>query len=158
MKNALIAVIVLVLLGVGYWLYTQQTPVEENNNPAGIQQTTDETGMPIVPEGPAGEQPGTDTEVHEGTLREFTVTGSNFTFSPATMTVKKGDTVRVTFKNQSGTHDWILDEFNAKTKILNGGQEETVEFIADKAGTFEYYCGVGQHRQMGMKGTLTVTE
>ena len=60
--------------------------------------------------------------------------------------------------NQQGQHDWRLDEFNAATKVLKTGEEETIEFIANKTGQFEYYCSVGTHRQMGMKGTLTVTE
>jgi plastocyanin len=28
--------------------------------------------------------------------------------------------------------------------------------VADKKGTFEYYCSVGQHRALGMKGKLVV--
>jgi plastocyanin len=91
-----------------------------------------------------------------GTVKEFTVTGSNFKFSPATIAVKKGDTVKVTFVNSAGMHDWKIDEFNAVTKVLQSGQQETVQFVADKTGSFEYYCSVGNHRQMGMKGMLTV--
>ncbi|MDQ5952387.1 MAG: plastocyanin, partial [Patescibacteria group bacterium] len=73
-------------------------------------------------------------------------------------TVQKGDTVRIIFKNEDGFHDLKIDEFNVATKQIQGGAEETVEFVADKAGTFEYYCSVGKHRDMGMKGTITVTE
>ena len=72
------------------------------------------------------------------------------------MTVKKGDRVRITFKNSGGTHDFIIDEFNVATKRLNGGEQDAVEFTADKTGSFEYYCSVGSHRAMGMKGTLVV--
>ena len=36
------------------------------------------------------------------------------------------------------------------------GQIDEVEFVVDKAGTFEYYCSVGNHRQMGMVGKLIV--
>ncbi len=72
------------------------------------------------------------------------------------MTVKKGDTVKITFKNSGGMHDWKIDEFSAGTKVLQVGQQETIQFVADKAGTFEYYCSVGQHRAMGMKGSLIV--
>lgn len=43
-----------------------------------------------------------------------------------------------------------------KTKVINGGETDTVEFTPDKAGSFEYYCSVGKHRAMGMKGTVTV--
>ncbi len=90
-------------------------------------------------------------------VKTFTVEGKNFSFSPAAITVKKGDTVKIIFKNSGGTHDWVLDEFNAKTQKIGSGESETIEFVADKAGTFEYYCSVGNHRAMGMKGTLTVT-
>jgi plastocyanin len=92
-----------------------------------------------------------------GTVQEFTVTGSNFKFVPGTMSVKKGDTVKITFVNSGGTHDWNLDEFNAHTGIIQGGATKTVTFVADQAGSFEYYCSVGNHRAMGMRGTLTVT-
>ena len=88
----------------------------------------------------------------------FTVTGSNFAFAPSAMTVKKGDNVVITFKNGDGFHDFVIDELNVRTAQIQDGAQETVTFVADKAGTFEYYCSVGQHRAMGMKGTLTVTE
>jgi nitrosocyanin len=98
------------------------------------------------------------TKVSTGAVKEFTVTGDNFAFAPNTMTVKKGDTVKVTFKNAEGFHDFKLDEFGVSTKQIGANTSETVTFVADKAGSFEYYCSVGQHRAMGMKGTLTVTE
>lgn len=88
--------------------------------------------------------------------KTFTVTGSNFSFSANEIRVKKSDVVRVTFKNAEGVHDWRLDEFGAATKKLQAGTEETVKFVADKVGTFEYYCSVGKHREMGMKGNLIV--
>lgn len=91
-------------------------------------------------------------------VKEFTVTGGNFKFAPNTISVKKGDKVRIVFKNAEGFHDLKIDEFNVATKQIKGGAEETVEFTADKVGSFEYYCSVGQHRAMGMKGTLTVSE
>ena len=74
------------------------------------------------------------------------------------MTVKRGDTVSITLKNAGGTHDLKIDEFDEETERLSAGEEETITFVADRAGSFEYYCSVGNHRAMGMKGTLTVTE
>jgi nitrosocyanin len=90
--------------------------------------------------------------------KEFIVTGGNFSFTPNTLEVKKGDTVKITFQNKEGFHDWVIDEFQVRTKQINADEEETIQFVADKVGSFEYYCSVGKHRQMGMKGTLTVTE
>lgn len=89
-------------------------------------------------------------------VKTFTVEGQNFSYSPSTISVSKGDKVKIIFKNVGGTHDWNLDEFGAKTPIIQTGQTAEVTFTADKAGTFEYYCSVGSHRAMGMVGTLTV--
>lgn len=100
----------------------------------------------------------TDSDDETSTVKEFTVAGDNFAFAPSTMTVKKGDTVRITFTNAEGFHDLKIDEFDVATAKLNAGGTETIEFVADKTGTFEYYCSVGSHRAMGMKGTLTVQE
>jgi len=94
--------------------------------------------------------------MEKGETKEFTVTGKNFSFSPSTIRVKKGDTVKITFKNTGGFHDFKIDEFDVKTAQIQDGQSETVTFVADKAGTFDYYCSVGQHRANGMEGKLIV--
>lgn len=104
---------------------------------------------------PYGEQNGTPTTM-EAPLKEFVVTGDNFSFTPSTITAKKGDRVRIVFKNIQGFHDFKLDEFGAITPKIQENQDAVVEFLADKEGTFEYYCSVGKHREMGMKGTLVV--
>lgn len=90
-------------------------------------------------------------------VKVVTVTGSNFKFDPVEIRVKKGDTVRVLFKsNGEFPHDFVIDEYEVATNQLNAGEEEEVEFVADQAGTFEYYCSVGNHRAMGMVGKLIV--
>ena len=102
-------------------------------------------------------EPTGETVMEEtGAVKEFVVEGSPFKFLLAEMRVKKGDTVRVTFKNIKGTHDWVLDEFDARTNQIGEGEEEEIEFTADKVGTFEYYCSVGDHRARGMAGELIV--
>ncbi len=72
------------------------------------------------------------------------------------MVVKEGDKVRIEFTSSEGFHDWVIDEFNVATERVNPGAETSVEFIADKKGTFEYYCGVGRHRENGMFGRFIV--
>jgi plastocyanin len=86
------------------------------------------------------------------------VTGENFRFLPNTITVKKGQTVKINFESTMGFHDFVVDEFSAKTTQVNTGATTSVEFVADQVGSFEYYCSVGQHRANGMVGTLIVTE
>jgi len=89
-------------------------------------------------------------------IKSFTVLGSPFQFDVKEIRVKQGDTVRITFTNTEGFHDWVVDGFNARTKQLQAGQSETITFTADKTGTFEYYCSVGNHRELGMVGRLVV--
>ncbi|OGG47530.1 hypothetical protein A2671_02085 [Candidatus Kaiserbacteria bacterium RIFCSPHIGHO2_01_FULL_49_13] len=86
----------------------------------------------------------------------FNLTGRNFSFSQSEIRVKKGDRVIINFESTDGIHDWVVDEFNARTDRVSTGQTASVEFIADKTGTFEYYCSVSIHRAAGMKGRLVV--
>ena len=128
-----------------------------NTNDANMEPTSSpsESAMPTesaTPTESAMPSPGASAE----NVKSFTVSGKNFSFTPKTLTVKKGDTVKVTFKNIEGFHDFKIDEFNLATKQISGGAEETVQFTADKTGTFQYYYSVGQHRANGMWGTLTV--
>ena len=88
--------------------------------------------------------------------KTFTVTGQNFSFSPSTITVNKGDKVKIIFQNSDGFHDFVLDGYNVSTPKIQSGQSATVEFTADKTGTFPYYCSVANHRAMGMEGSLIV--
>jgi plastocyanin len=167
MKGLLALIVAIIVIGGGYyWYTTQQTPaatddtsaMNDMNNmdsTAGTQpDTTADTASSSTPG--TGVTVGASAGVSTGTVKEFTITAKNFSFAPATMSVKKGDTVKITFVNSQGFHDLRVDGYNVGTKQLNGGAQETITFVADKAGTFEYYCSVGNHRAMGMKGTLTV--
>ena len=93
--------------------------------------------------------------------KTFIVTGENFKFvmdsvNNPDIKVKLGDKVRIEFTSTGGFHDWKVDEFYAATKQVVEGDSTFVEFTADKKGSFEYYCSVGQHRANGMKGKLIV--
>ena len=144
-KNKTTIIAIVVALGVvGYYLFSSsfQTPTESSDKNQSAQ--TDLSADVSV------------SQDQTSPIKEFTVTGQNFSFSPTTINVNKGDKVKITFKNAEGTHDFVIDEFNTATKRLKVGEEETIEFTADKSGTFEYYCSVGTHRAMGMVGSLTV--
>jgi plastocyanin len=113
------------------------------------------TGSAVVENG------NTKNSIQDSGEKTFVVTASNLRFyldgveSPD-LKVKQGDKVTIVFKNEEGFHDWKIDEFNAATKQIAAGATETIEFVADKKGTFEYYCSVGQHRANGMFGKFIV--
>lgn len=134
----LAAVAVLVVIGGGFFVLSQPKGPAETS-----EMIIEGTGTPqadMVVSGP----------------RTFVVEATPFKFSVEEIRVKKGDTVKIVFNNKQGMHDWVLDEFNARTPQISADSTETVEFVADKVGTFEYYCSVGNHRAQGMVGKLIV--
>lgn len=102
--------------------------------------------MPILTQNPE----------EEGDFKEFVIEGSNFKFEPDEIKVKMGDRVRVRFKNLDGGHDFVMEEFGVATRVINGGEDDVVEFVAEKKGQFEYHCSVNGHRQLGMRGKLII--
>lgn len=91
----------------------------------------------------------------------FALTGKNFKFSMDGKTnpdlrVSVGDLVRIEFTSTEGLHDFVLNGYSVATSRVSDGESTFVEFVADKAGTFEYYCSVNSHRAQGMKGALIV--
>lgn len=95
-------------------------------------------------------------ELDAETVKEFTVDSFGFGYSMDTIEVNEGDTVTINLTNSDGVHDWVVDEFDAATDIIRAGETTSVTFVADAAGTYEYYCSVGNHRAQGMVGTLVV--
>lgn len=98
--------------------------------------------------------------VKEFTIQSFTevVDGKYFPkFSPKEIAVNKGDLVRIKITNIKGTHDFKIDELGVYTETPLD-KEMVVEFVADRAGSFEYYCTKPGHRQNGHWGTLKVIE
>lgn len=78
-------------------------------------------------------------------------------YSQKEIRVKKGDLVRIYVTVTSGTHDIKIDEFDVYAETpLN--EEVYIEFVADTAGSFEYYCTKPGHRKNGHWGTLIVEE
>lgn len=143
-RNITIGIIVIIIVIIGGVLFLLNV---SRQSPGGL----NETGGIGTVEDLAVQSP----------VREFNIVGSNFKFSLNEIRVKRGDTVRINFSSEAAEgilHDWRIDEFNAGTERLGDGGEETIEFVADRAGQFEYYCSVGNHRAMGMKGTLIVEE
>jgi cytochrome c oxidase subunit II len=96
------------------------------------------------------------TVADETNVKVITVEGGMYYFKPNEIKVKKGEKVKITFTNVEGLHDFVVDEFNVRTEKIQSNQTVSVEFTPDKVGVFEFYCSVGNHRAMGMKGNLIV--
>ena len=90
-------------------------------------------------------------------VKTIDVIASRFQFEPATITVAQGDRVRLRLRSADRTHAFAIKALRVKTLIPSAGEAVTVEFVADRAGSFDFtcaeYCGNGHAR---MKGRLVV--
>lgn len=162
----LFTLLILIIFGVGgYYLYMQSAPAANMDSAADMEMDVNvvpvPTPTPTTPTStgtPSDVNIGVDGSVSTGDVREITVTSTGMAFNQKTLSVKKGERVRVTYENGGGTHDLRIAGYDVGTKVISAGQSETFEFVADEAGDFQYYCSVGNHRAQGMWGTLTVTE
>jgi len=92
----------------------------------------------------------------QGQVREFTVTGNAYAFSPSALAVNKNDLVKITFTAQDVAHSFTIDDYRI-VKRAGAGQTVTFEFRADRTGPFTFYCNLSQDAKCkDMKGTLTV--
>jgi cytochrome c oxidase subunit 2 len=75
------------------------------------------------------------------TVKTFTISSKQFDFEPDTITVNKGDKVKIILKSTDVRHGFNLPDYNIN-KTVDPGKIVTIEFTADKAGTFEFFCSV----------------
>jgi len=92
----------------------------------------------------------------EGQVREFTVRGDHYAFSPASLTVNKGDVVKVTFTAADIPHSFTIDGYRI-SKRAGAGESVTFQFRADQTGSYPIYCNLSADPKCkDMKGSLTV--
>lgn len=102
----------------------------------------------------AGASAGTTAKVRA--VKTFTMTVKQFAFVPSSITVNKGDHVKLVITNVDVDHGIGIPAFNVD-QDLPPGQTTTVEFDADTAGTFPFFCSVfcgSGHRDM--RGQIVV--
>src|SRR3954471_4687198 len=87
------------------------------------------------------------------------LTATDFKFDPSEPSVKSGN-VTFNLKNDGQvTHSLEIEDVNGEDKELEGdvspGSNGTLA-VNLKPGTYEFYCPVDSHKQMGMTGEITV--
>jgi len=87
---------------------------------------------------------------------EIKMTAKKYQFDPSVLTVKQGARVRLVITATDRDHGFKLKAYDIN-QHLKKGVPTTVEFTADKAGTFPFecsdFCGLGHSH---MKGKLVV--
>jgi plastocyanin len=166
MKILFVVLVILFVVGIGAFFFLKDSDSEI----AGNNLDDEELSASVLNGGLKNdiiEDEGSNIGIKNGNLgsgetKTFVLTGENFKFmigrvDNPEIRVNQGDKVRIEFSSVQGFHDWVLDEFQVATgKVRDTDGLTFVEFVVDKKGTFEYYCSVGQHRELGMRGKLVV--
>jgi len=88
--------------------------------------------------------------------REIAVTARNYRFSPNRIEVVQDDLVKLTVQSEDVAYSLTIDEYRVSRRIPAGGTT-TLEFRADRAGTFAFYSNLtSDARHAQMKGELIV--
>lgn len=92
-----------------------------------------------------------------GQVKEFTVSGTEYSFSPSSITVSAGDRVKITFRNDGRIgHNFVVRDLGIGTRTIGPGQTDTIEFTTPQSGTYTFICSVPGHAVAGMVGDLEV--
>lgn len=130
-----IIVIILVLVVVGGFFFFKQ--------PSGESQQTNskEASTGELSNLPGQGELGTGGIFQESNVKEFDIIAKQWEFEPNLIVVNEGDTVILNIKSIDVAHGFALPTFGVSAR-LNPGKETKIEFIADKKGTFTFFCNV----------------
>ena len=88
--------------------------------------------------------------------REFTVTARDYRFSPSRLEVIQDDLVKLTVQSEDVAYSLTIDEYRVSKRVPAGGST-TLEFRADRTGTFAFYSNMtSDSRHAQMRGELIV--
>lgn len=135
-KIIIIVIIVVIVIGGGAYFLNK-------NNSSEMQMKN----MPIQTQGQKQASPAESSS--QAKAGKNAVTIQNFAFSPATITIKAGQSVTWTNEDSIG-HSATADDNSFDTGVLPQGQSKSITFA--KAGTYTYHCSVHPN----MKATVIV--
>lgn len=74
------------------------------------------------------------------------------------LVLHQGERVQINLINGEGAeHDIFVEVYGVRSnRVVGKGASSTISFIAEKTGTFAYYCSVAGHRDAGMQGRLRI--
>jgi plastocyanin len=122
-SKVIIGVVVLILIVGGAWFVLGKNNSSQTQQPSTTTQTQNQASPTTA----------------QTTVGKNAVTIQSFAFSPATITVKVGDSVTWTNQDSVG-HSATADDNSFDTGVFSQGQSKSITF--SKAGTFTYHCSV----------------
>ena len=143
MNKAIIIIIISIVVIIGAFLFINQS----TNNQQTSQGESTIIEKPVIT---ADSSTSSNTDkgelangdiFTESNIKEFNVIAKQWEFVPNPIVVNEGDTVILNIKSIDVAHGIAIPTFGVSER-LNPGKEIIVEFIADKKGTFTFFCNV----------------
>jgi plastocyanin len=99
-----------------------------------------------------------DSSTSAGTSSSLQVSETDFKLDPSSLTVDAAGTVTISAVNDGGTeHALEIEGAGVEEETETIAPGESAEVTVDlKAGRYEMYCPIGNHRELGMEGTIVV--
>src|SRR5690242_12598986 len=131
-----VVIAALVYGAIYYFVFANKNPYPQSgNNPYAAPSTNSQTTTQPSSSSPSAAQ-----------TQNVTITGTEFSFSPSTITAKVGQPLSITFKN-NGTypHNLTITDLGVKTQTIQPGSSDTITFTPSKTGSFSFKCTVDSH-------------
>jgi uncharacterized cupredoxin-like copper-binding protein len=144
-----LAALVAVAIGAGAVLAVAGCGGDDNSNTTAAASTTTTT---------SAAQGGT-TASQGGAGGTIDVSETDYKLNPANPTVKAGQVTIKATNDGATTHSIEVEGPNEEQELeseLSPGDSGTLTVDLSKPGTYEWYCPVGNHRDLGMEGQITV--
>ena len=108
-----------------------------------------------------GSSDGSDQSQAGDVLQTIQLSETEFSISPAAIDVPRAGTYEFAVKNDGQiAHALNIEESGGGNEVESGdiapGETKTVRFTFSGDGSFEMYCPIGDHKDQGMEGTITV--
>lgn len=111
--------------------------------------------LAVPPAAPGRLRPATGQD-QAPNRREFTVRARDYRFSPSRIEVTQDDLVKLTVQSEDVAYSVTIDAYRVSRRIPAGGST-TLEFLADRTGTFPFYSNLTSDPRHGqMRGELVV--
>lgn len=138
-KMAITIGVIIVVLGLGWYLTADYN--------------TDDVDTTAINTGTTQTSPTNDAGTQE--VVDYAISMTEYAFSPSEIMVEgPGETLKIRVTNDGDVaHNFIIDELDVNSGLIQPGDSTIVSLTAGQiANTYDVYCGVGNHRSLGMLG------
>lgn len=134
MKKVIVPVIVICVLAIGIIGFLQ---FNKNQSATSLSPTNSNGNIDVV---------------------QYAIDMDNYSFSPNILKAEPGKNLKIKLTSKNNAHRLVTDKLNFDSGIISAGESKTVTISIPSSanGEYEFYCGVSNHKIMGMVGKLQV--